>query len=587
MTIEKRIDGIDFTIDTGAQSVDFDVASTKGETGVKLFRLKASFTAATSPEKISVTFYVKKDDAATTFKPNEILNAGIRPDWNPSPSFSSAACGAPVIAAVTKNDKNKVTVALFDCKTPCALSLGFNEPRQKLTVRVELFTALVSPIKEYETELRVDFRDETADKTIADVRGWWKNFYRSAYLPEAAELPCYAPWYVFQQRFTDETLIEQCRLAKALGMETIIVDDGWQTEDNGGGYSYCGDWRVCKSKIADMAEFVKSVHAIGMKVMLWFSVPYMGKNAKAADDFRGKYLYFDGGIGAYALDPRFSKVREYLTGIYAEFLNKYDLDGFKLDFIDAFYLTADSPKNYDDMDYVSLSDAVEALIGEVTDELRRIKPDVMLEFRQRYTGAVMQQFGNMFRVGDCAGDENTLKTCVADLRMLTSGVAVHSDPLIWSYDDAVEYAAYQLNHSIFGVPQISLNLKNITDEHRRMLAYYLAYFRENRKTLLNGRLRAEGFSHGYTALTATGEEKDVTALYGTSIVDFPGDKSLDVINAASERTVYIRVKRETKVAIKITDCKGEVVSERTVKLSAGLNEIDVPVSGFAFIRLQK
>lgn len=178
MTIEKRIDGIDFTIDTGAQSVDFDVTSTKGEAGVKLFRLKASFTAATSPEKISVTFYVKKDDAATTFKPNEILNAGIRPDWNPSPSFSSAACGAPVIAAVTKNDKNKVTVALSDCKTPCALSLGFNEPRQKLTVRVELFTALVSPIKEYETKLRVDFRDETADKTIADVRGWWKNFYR-------------------------------------------------------------------------------------------------------------------------------------------------------------------------------------------------------------------------------------------------------------------------------------------------------------------------------------------------------------------------------------------------------------------------
>ena len=34
--------------------------------------------------------------------------------------------------------------------------------------------------------------------------------------------------------------------------------------------------------------------------------------------------------------------------------------------------------------------------------------------------------------------------------------------------------------------------ENITDEHRKMLAYYLAYFRENRKTLLDGRLRAEG-----------------------------------------------------------------------------------------------
>ena len=27
-------------------------------------------------------------------------------------------------------------------------------------------------------------------------------------------------------------------------MESIIVDDGWQTDDNNRGYAYCGDWAV-------------------------------------------------------------------------------------------------------------------------------------------------------------------------------------------------------------------------------------------------------------------------------------------------------------------------------------------------------
>ena len=152
-------------------------------------------------------------------------------------------------------------------------------------------------------------------------------------------------------------------------MKTLIVDDGWQTEDNGGGYAFCGDWKVCKSKIADMGKFVKDLHAIGMKMLLWFSVPYMGKNAQSVDRFRGKYLYFDKSVNAYALDPRFKEVREYLVGTYAEFLQKYDLDGFKLDFIDVFYLTEESSVDYENMDYVSLVDAIEALIKEIAEKL--------------------------------------------------------------------------------------------------------------------------------------------------------------------------------------------------------------------------
>ena len=584
--INRELNGIDFTIDSNGQNAELDMEALESENGIKLYRIRVKFPEKVTPKKISLTFYLKKDDAISTFKPNDILNSGIRPDWKPAKAFSSAASDSPMIAVIAKSDKNKGTIAFSDCKTPCCLCTGFSENRQKIMVRAELFTALTSPLSEYETLLRIDLRDIPADIAISDVCTWWKTFYSPVYVPETATMPTYAPWYVFHQNFKDEVLLEECKRAKELGMESIIVDDGWQTEDNGGGYAFCGDWKICKSKIADMGKFVKDLHAIGMKMLLWFSVPYMGKNAQSVDRFRGKYLYFDKSVNAYALDPRFKEVREYLVGTYAEYLQKYDLDGFKLDFIDVFYLTEESSVDYENMDYVSLVDAIEALIKEIAEKLKNIKPDILLEFRQHYTGAMMQQFGNMFRIGDCAGGENTLRVCVADLRMLTSGVAVHSDPLIWSYDDPVEYAAYQINHSIFGVPQISVNLGKITDSHRKMLSYHLQYFRDNRQTLLFGKMHAEGFSQNYTALTAQGDTKDITALYGKNILNYSGEKDIDVINATNEKTVYIRSGKPAMLSVKITDCMGEDVTNTKICLHPGLNEMSMPISGFAFIRTQ-
>ena len=29
-----------------------------------------------------------------------------------------------------------------------------------------------------------------------------------------------------------EDIVKECRLSKPFGMETVIIDDGWQTDDN-------------------------------------------------------------------------------------------------------------------------------------------------------------------------------------------------------------------------------------------------------------------------------------------------------------------------------------------------------------------
>ena len=100
----------------------------------------------------------------------------------------------------------------------------------------------------------------------------------------------YSCWYSFHQEIDIPAILEQCRLAKAMGMDSVIVDDGWQTDNNSRGYAYCGDWEPVASKVPDMKVFVDQVHEIGMKFILWYSVPFVGRFSKAYERFADMLL---------------------------------------------------------------------------------------------------------------------------------------------------------------------------------------------------------------------------------------------------------------------------------------------------------
>jgi hypothetical protein len=77
--------------------------------------------------------------------------------------------------------------------------------------------------------------------------------------------------------------------------------------------------------------------------------------------------------------------------------------------------------------------------------LRAIDPDVLIEFRQTYVGPVIRKYGNMFRVGDCPADPIINRTASVQLRCVLGNSAVHSDMLMWSYDDTPAAAAKQIS----------------------------------------------------------------------------------------------------------------------------------------------
>lgn len=527
-----------------------------------------------SPERITVEFNIPYVDAYSLWNSRCGLVRNVMPDWKPEHQVSKSrlASGAPIQSVISQAGNNVFTLSVTDAKTPIEISTATEDVNKSCLCRIVFFTIPIGRISEYRTQIIIDKRkipfNEAIEAAVERVR------LGEQYVPAAARMPMYSTWYNFHQDITDDVLIAECKRAYELGMRSIIIDDGWQTENNGGGYAYCGDWRVCKSKIKDMRELVDKIHNIGMKVILWYSVPYVGKHSEAWERFRGKYL--DSEENEWnCLDPRFSEVRNYLTEIYEKAVLEWGLDGFKLDFIDAFELTEYSDKSGVDRDFESLEDAIECLLSDITAKLKRINPDIMIEFRQTYIGPVVTRYGNMIRVGDCALDSFINRVSVLDLRMTSGRAAVHSDMLIWNNKESNESAAKQLIAVLFGVPQISVNLSEIAAEHQKVLAFWLDFWCKHSRTLLDGKLKIYNPEANYSMAESELDGKKICVCYSRNIVGYSGGQ-LIAVNGTGEN--FIAVRANGNFSYTILNCKGEEL-ESGMKLIEDIAVFDVPESG--------
>ena len=314
---------------------------------------------------------------------------------------------------------------------------------------------------------------------------------------------------------------------------------------------------------------------------MWYAVPFVGEKSQAYQKFKDKLLYYVPWAKSWVLDPRYPDVREHIISTYVNAIKEYNLDGFKLDFIDRFNTQDSKDTPYKEgMDYKSVEEAADNLMTEITSAVKAVKPDVMIEFRQHYIGPLMRKYGNMLRAHDCpyASIENRMK--ILDVRTLSGGTAVHSDMFIWNYDEPVESAALQIENIFFSVPQVSVKLAKIPDSHRKMVKFLLSVWKENRDVLLDGELELNNPEQYYTRVVATNQDKQFIALYN-DVPAVPANKPrILVLNATAANRIILDIKQDLgKRKVTVTDCTGKVISNDTIVLKKGLRQISVPPSG--------
>lgn len=494
---------------------------------------------------------------------------------------------APVACFYNLNGQSRVAASLSETTESVRLNVGSYEEDRCGLIKITLFSEASCLRTEYKVVLRLDLRDIPFYEAIQGMADWYETLLKPDLMDvhDGALEPVYSTWYSFHQNLTQDEIEDQCRLAVEAGCKTIILDDGWQTDDNNRGYHYCGDWEVSTRRFPDFKGHVARVQEMGMKYMLWLSVPFVGKDSKVWQDFADNMLFYSDLQNAGVVDPRYPHVREYLITTYCRLVKDYHLDGLKLDFIDEFdmrnaqgsALEADEQR-----DFESLQEAINQLMTDVRMALEAINPNILIEFRQKYIGPMIRKFGNIFRVHDCPHDSIMNRASIMDLRMFSGSTAVHSDMFIWTPEDTVESASLHFINTLFSVPQISPDMKELSEEHLKMTKHWLTFWREHRDLLLKGELKCQWPEMQYPLIESQlGEEKIIT-VHAPVMVDIftDNEKKLTLVNGALESSVVVKLAVEEEVEATIFDCLGNEVESKTLILGKGFNEISLPKSGY-------
>ena len=253
----------------------------------------------------------------------------------------------------------------------------------------------------------------------------------------------------------------------------------------------------------------------------------------------------------------------------------------KLDFIDQFTLPGSDPAvkdNYAGRDIRSLPQAVDTLMKEVLTRLRAIRPDVLVEFRQSYMGPAILQYGNMMRAADCPADPQANRRRIANLRLTSGNMAVHSDMLVWSRDETPEGAALPILNALFSTIQYSMILDTVRDDHKEVIRHWIAFTQRHRDALQKGAFRPHHPELGYPVIEAENAAERIVAVYADVAFAKTGpiDRPVYVVNATSRDSVVVEA--AGAAGYETYDTFGRRAGGG--RCGAGISRIKVPASGY-------
>jgi len=524
---------------------------------------------------LSMILWVPLREYNAVWNPSLRFNKGFDVDWVKG-FRSEAVSWAPVVSLYRYDGRNALTLAVDDARRTLRIDSGVNEETARFKCVIHI-PADGTGRTSLSLRLRLDDRTLPYHRCLQDVSLWWEELYPPLKTPEAAKQPLLSTWYSFHLGLDEQSILEECVRGKEMGFEGIIIDDGWQTDDTGRTYAFCGDWRPAPSKIRDMRAMVDRIHDMDMTCMLWYALPYIGEKAQDYSLWMDKVLEIDPPYPAWhVLDPRYPDVREHIISTYETALKEWNLDGFKLDFMDRFARAGIRRNPFrPGMDLSSIPEAVDLLLTELAGRLTALKPELLLECRQTYIGPLSRRYGNVFRAEDCPNSSLTNRVSLLDIRLLCGGTATHADPLMWNTGESPESAAMQFTHTLFSVPQVSVRLDSLTPEHKEMVQFWVGFYKAHRQTLLEGSIEPNCPEGLYDQVVLRSEKEDLVICYNNTVAALTTGKPMTIVNGAWNKEMILKIPAGAgERDFNLTDCRGREVE--TGKIPEGITVLPVP-----------
>ncbi len=160
------------------------------------------------------------------------------------------------------------------------------------------------------------------------IRGKWKDIKRPLLINN---------WEATGMDFTGDKLVTFAERAKELGIEMLVMDDGW-FGDRDSDRSGLGDWQVNEKKLGGtLAEFVNKINDLGIKFGIWYEPEMISRDSnlyRAHPDWCLHVPNREKSIARhqYVLDYSRQDVRDYVFGEMYKVLSTCKIDYLKWDF---------------------------------------------------------------------------------------------------------------------------------------------------------------------------------------------------------------------------------------------------------------
>ncbi len=148
----------------------------------------------------------------------------------------------------------------------------YDQARLVMGINDRLFNYTVNPGEDFDAPaVLMTYTHKGLAKMSHNFHHFFRNnLNRSKFVRDVQRPILINTWEAAFFNFDDQKLVEIAKAAKDMGVEMIVMDDGWfgkRDDDNSG----LGDWVVNENKIrCGLTELVRQINDLGMKFGIWF-----------------------------------------------------------------------------------------------------------------------------------------------------------------------------------------------------------------------------------------------------------------------------------------------------------------------------
>jgi alpha-galactosidase len=494
-----------------------------------------------------------------------------------------ANTGVPYIALIHRNGENRAAFGSFDQLTETSLTAELSEATRSYHFRIQkpankATSGQSIPVNGRREEI---FFVSKARQPWPEVLQHYVRLNDQATQPETIPVPAHAfdpvfcSWTAIHHDVSHEWIMRNARVAAELGFRTWITDDGWFIEKGQfANYSRAGDWLPNTRKFPDFKSHVRMVQDQGFRYILWVSPFMVGKDSDAARRYAHLLTTGPEHLGFNNLSPWHAETRHVIGNLLERLVRDYNLDGLKIDFLDAVAIDSVRKEGADD---ATLGESFYHLLKDVTARLLSINPDLLIEFRNTYANLASRSYANIYRSSDVPINFSLNRWQAVMLRLLTPDRAIHMDPALWHPSESDENVAAHLINLIVTVPMVSIELDQYPQAHLDLIRYWVGFYNAHRDTIIHGEFKPVLWQSSIPAIYFQDKKETIIGLYEDIPLSLDGAiEPIWILNASTRPEVDLQAPDFTGDQQVVTRDKfGRVVTKQQVRFPVARLPVEV------------